>query len=167
MSAMTLDKLVPGESGRIRKIHGWGAIRRRLMDMGLTSGAVIEVIKHSPLGDPIEYRLRGYHLSLRRSEAQTIEVELQEDRQRKEAANFPSGTRMSLNRCKSGQKVEIINTRGGRNMQARLHENGLLPGSVITVIGSDFPGPMILSLNDQDRVVIGKGMARQVLVKTV
>ena len=70
MKRITLDQLAPGESGRIKKVHGKGAVRRRLMDMGLTSGVVIDMVKNSPLGDPVEYRLRGYHLSLRRSEAE-------------------------------------------------------------------------------------------------
>ena len=82
MKVITLDKLAPGELGRIKKVTGKGAIRRRLVDMGLTSGAVIEMIKVSPLGDPVEYRLRGYHLALRRSEANAIQVELIESSSR-------------------------------------------------------------------------------------
>jgi ferrous iron transport protein A len=71
----TLDTLAPGQRSRIRKISGSGPVRRRLMDMGLVKGATIEMVKLAPLGDPIEYRLRGYHLALRKSEAQTIEIE--------------------------------------------------------------------------------------------
>lgn len=70
----TLDQLTPGQSARVRKIRGEGAVRRRLMDMGVTNGTEITVIKVSPMGDPVEYSLRGYRLSLRRSEAQMIEV---------------------------------------------------------------------------------------------
>lgn len=70
----TLDQLSPGQSARVKRIGGAGAIRRRLMDMGITSGVEIAVIKTSPFGDPVEYLLRGYHLSLRKSEAQMIEV---------------------------------------------------------------------------------------------
>ena len=72
----TLDKLTPGQSAKIKKVMGQGAIRRRLLDMGLTNGASIEMIKTSPLGDPIEYKIRGYHLSLRKAEAATIQVEM-------------------------------------------------------------------------------------------
>lgn len=71
---MTLDQLSVGQVAKIRKITGKGALRRRLMDMGLIRGTDIEMIKRSPLGDPIEYRVRGYRLSLRKSEAQLIEV---------------------------------------------------------------------------------------------
>ena len=71
---ITLDQLTPGQLARVKRIGGEGAIRRRLMDMGITSGVEIAVIKTSPFGDPVEYLLRGYHLSLRKSEAQMIEV---------------------------------------------------------------------------------------------
>ena len=71
---VTLDALLPGQAATITRITGSGAVRRRLMDMGLTAGAEIRVLRRAPLGDPIEYELRGYHLSLRKSEAETILV---------------------------------------------------------------------------------------------
>lgn len=70
----TLAQLHPGQSARVRKVGGERPIRRRLMDMGITTGVEITVVKVSPFGDPVEYRLRGYNLSLRKSEAQLIEV---------------------------------------------------------------------------------------------
>lgn len=70
----TLAQLRPGQSARVRKVGGERPIRRRLMDMGITTGVEITVVKVSPFGDPVEYRLRGYSLSLRKSEAQLIEV---------------------------------------------------------------------------------------------
>jgi ferrous iron transport protein A len=76
MDIITLDRLRPGESGKINKVGGSGAIRRRLLDMGLTNGAPIKTIRISPLGDPVEYQIRGYRLSLRKSEATTIEVQI-------------------------------------------------------------------------------------------
>jgi ferrous iron transport protein A len=72
---MTLDKIPCGQCVRICRVCGAGAIRRRLMDMGLVKGVSIEVLRSAPLGDPIAYRLRGYQLALRKSEAQLIEVE--------------------------------------------------------------------------------------------
>lgn len=71
---MTLDKLQIGEKATVQKITGKGPVRRRLMDMGVIRGVEIEALKSAPLGDPIEYKLRGYHLSLRKSEAQMIEI---------------------------------------------------------------------------------------------
>lgn len=73
---MTLDQLESGQLATIRKIGGEGALRRRLMDMGLVKGSKIEMVKAAPLGDPIDYLVRGYHLSLRKSEAQLVEIEL-------------------------------------------------------------------------------------------
>ncbi len=70
----TLDQLLPGQRARVKKVGGEGAVRRRLMDMGVTNGVEITPVKVSPLGDPVEYIVRGYHLSLRKSEAQLIEV---------------------------------------------------------------------------------------------
>lgn len=73
---ITLDNLSEGQIATITKIGGEGSVRRRLMDMGLTRGEKIEMVRPSPLGDPIEYKVRGYLLSLRKSEGRTIEVEL-------------------------------------------------------------------------------------------
>jgi len=71
----TLDQLGPGQTATVKKIGGERPLRRRIMDMGVTRGAEIAMIRAAPMGDPIEYLVRGYHLSLRRSEAQLIEIE--------------------------------------------------------------------------------------------
>lgn len=68
----TLNDLKPGESGVVSNLGKKGPVRKRLMDMGVTPGVKVEVIKVAPLGDPIEVNLRGYELSLRKSEAQSI-----------------------------------------------------------------------------------------------
>ena len=64
-----------GETVRVVKIHGEGAIKRRIMDMGLTKGVEVYIRKVAPLGDPIEITVRGYELSLRKADAEQIEVE--------------------------------------------------------------------------------------------
>jgi len=64
-----------GETVRVVKIHGEGAIKRRIMDMGLTKGVEAYIRKVAPLGDPIEVTVRGYELSLRKADAEQIEVE--------------------------------------------------------------------------------------------
>ncbi len=64
-----------GETVRVVKIHGEGAIKRRIMDMGLTKGVDVYIRKVAPLGDPIEVTVRGYELSLRKADAGQIEVE--------------------------------------------------------------------------------------------
>lgn len=71
---MNLKELQPGESGKITSIGEKGPMRRRLMDMGLTPGIDVKVVKVAPLGDPIEVNIRGYELSIRKSEASQIEV---------------------------------------------------------------------------------------------
>lgn len=71
-----LSELGVGESGRIVKVNGEGAIRRRLFDMGITPGAEVYFRKKAPFGDPIEFTVRGYELSLRKAEAACVEVEL-------------------------------------------------------------------------------------------
>lgn len=71
----TLKDVPVGRRARVVRLYGEGAVRRRLMDMGLTRGVEVYVRKLAPLGDPIELTLRGYELSVRKEDAQTIEVE--------------------------------------------------------------------------------------------
>lgn len=73
---MTLAELKPGQSGSILKISASGALKRRLMDMGVVPGTDVRVEKVAPLGDPIEVRIKSYSLSLRSEEARQIEVEV-------------------------------------------------------------------------------------------
>jgi Fe2+ transport system protein FeoA len=72
----TLDLLDPGQKAVVKKVGGDGPIRRRIQEMGVTNGAGIEMVKSSPLGDPIEYKVRGFNLALRKEEARMIEVEI-------------------------------------------------------------------------------------------
>lgn len=71
----TLREVQPGEDCVVAKITGEGAIKRRIMDMGITKGVDIFVRKVAPLGDPVEVTVRGYELSLRKADAEMIEVE--------------------------------------------------------------------------------------------
>ena len=71
----TLRDAKIGETVKVKKLHGEGAIKRRIMDMGITKGVDIYVRKVAPLGDPIEVTVRGYELSLRKADAEEIEVE--------------------------------------------------------------------------------------------
>lgn len=71
----TLKDAKIGETVKIVKLHGEGAVKRRIMDMGITKGVSVFVRKVAPLGDPIEISVRGYELSLRKADAETIEVE--------------------------------------------------------------------------------------------
>ena len=71
----TLRDVKIGGTARVVKVHGEGAVRRRIMDMGITRGVEIKIIKTAPLGDPLEITVRGYELSLRKADAAMIEVE--------------------------------------------------------------------------------------------
>lgn len=71
----TLKDVKIGNKAKVVKLHGEGAIKRRIMDMGITKGVEVRVRKVAPLGDPIEITVRGYELSLRKEDAQMIEVE--------------------------------------------------------------------------------------------
>ncbi len=71
----TLRDVKIGNKAKVVKVHGEGAIRRRIMDMGITKGVELYVRKVAPLGDPLEIYVRGYELSLRKADAEMIEVE--------------------------------------------------------------------------------------------
>ena len=71
----TLKESKVGDTVRVVKLHGEGAVRRRIMDMGLTKGVDVQIRKVAPLGDPIEVTVRGYELSIRKADAEMIEVD--------------------------------------------------------------------------------------------
>lgn len=71
----SLASLMPGQQGRIAGVLGNSSIRHRLLEMGLTRGAVVELVRVAPLGDPVELQVRGYRLSVRKSEAEAVLVE--------------------------------------------------------------------------------------------
>jgi ferrous iron transport protein A len=72
---MTLREAGIGATVKVRKLNGEGAVKRRIMDMGITKGAEIYVRKVAPLGDPLELTVRGYELSVRKADAEMVEVE--------------------------------------------------------------------------------------------
>jgi len=73
----SLHELKPGEKGKVIKISGSGPVQRRILDMGIVKGTEIEVERIAPLGDPVEVKVKGYHLSLRKEEAANIFVEVE------------------------------------------------------------------------------------------
>ena len=70
----TLREVKIGQSAQVVKLHGEGAVKRRIMDMGITKGVTVTIRKVAPLGDPIEITVRGYELSIRKNDAEMIEV---------------------------------------------------------------------------------------------
>ena len=99
---MTLRNVGVGQTVTVSKITGVGAIKRRIMDMGLTKGTSVYVRKVAPLGDPIEVTVRGYELSLRKADAELIAIFLPPDFQRleqlKQTIRFDKTNLMSLKR---------------------------------------------------------------------
>lgn len=71
----TLRNIAVGETAKVKRLHGEGALKRRIMDMGITKGGQVYVRKVAPLGDPVEITIRGYELSLRKDDADCIEME--------------------------------------------------------------------------------------------
>ena len=71
----TLKEVKVGQTVKVVKLHGEGTVKRRIMDMGITKGVEIYVRKVAPLGDPVEITVRGYELSLRKNDAEMVEVE--------------------------------------------------------------------------------------------
>ena len=71
----TLRNIAVGETAKVKRLHGEGALKRRIMDMGITKGRQVYVRKVAPLGDPVEITIRGYELSLRKDDADCIEME--------------------------------------------------------------------------------------------
>lgn len=72
---MTLNEVPVGGVCTVTKLNGTGKLRRRIMDMGITKGVEIKVVKIAPLGDPMELNVRGYELSIRKNEAESIDVQ--------------------------------------------------------------------------------------------
>ena len=77
MPTRSLKELKPGEKGKIAKVGGMGSIHRRLLDMGVVSGSDVEMERVATLGDPIEVKVKGYHLTLRKEEAANVQVEVE------------------------------------------------------------------------------------------
>ncbi|WP_440945037.1 FeoA family protein [Methanosarcina sp. T3] len=75
----TLNMLETGQKARVIQVRGRGSSRKRLLDMGMVPGTVLSVTKKAPLGDPVDFKLKGYNLSLRKTEAEAVVVEVLED----------------------------------------------------------------------------------------
>jgi len=149
MVVRPLSELQPPEKGRITRVGGKGEIRRRLLDMGVVMGAEVEVERVAPLGDPVQIKVKGYDLALRKQEAETIQVEL---------------TESILSRVTSGEKVIVLSLRAGWGLQRRLADLGITPGMEIKVISSGRPGQVVLDVRGS-RLALGHGVASKIMVR--
>jgi len=156
MPLKLLSELNRGEKGRIVKIACTGSIRRRLLDMGLVSGSDIEMQRVAPLGDPIEIKVKGYNLALRRQEASGIQVEVTQ----------MANQGMPLAMARPGELVTVTGIRAGRGLQRRLADMGLTPGVQIRVINSGASGPVLIDLRGT-RVALGRGIAQKIVVNKI
>jgi Fe2+ transport system protein FeoA len=75
VGAATLADMAIGARAKVLKVHGQPAVRHRLLEMGMTPGCAVRLVRVAPLGDPLDFELRGYHLSLRRDEARSVAIE--------------------------------------------------------------------------------------------
>jgi ferrous iron transport protein A len=148
MITRTLREMEPREKGTIIHVGGDKSIRRRLLDMGVVVGAGIEVLRVAPLGDPVEIRIKGYDLALRRGEAENIQVEL---------------THLMMSRVRAGETVTVIALGAGWGLQRRLADMGLTPGAKVKVISSGRPGQVVIEVRGS-RIALGHGVARKILV---
>lgn len=148
MITRTLRDMEPREKGIIIKVGGGKSIRRRLMDMGVVVGAEVEVQRVAPLGDPVQIRIKGYDLALRRSEAENIQVEL---------------TNLLMTRVSAGVTVKLVSLSAGWGLQRRLADMGLTPGVAIKIISSGRPGQVVIEVRGS-RIALGRGMAQKILV---
>jgi ferrous iron transport protein A len=149
MIVSSLSELEPEEAGRIVRVGGRAEIRRRLLDMGVVNGALVEVQRVAPLGDPVEIRIKGYDLAVRKDEARKIQVEV---------------VRGSLARVAAGETVIVVGVRAGWGMQRRLADLGLTPGLEVKMINSGRPGPVVLEVRGS-RLALGQGVAAKIIVR--
>lgn len=145
----TLDRVPPGVVVRVRRVGGSGAIRRRLLDMGLRPGAEVKVARLAPLGDPVEIHVLDYHLSVRKVEAAGIEVEI---------------IALPLAMVQPGATV-IMDHALGRGLLEQLAAEGLTPGRSLTVVeGLGNTGGMRVRADDHE-LAVGRGQANRVIVR--
>lgn len=148
MVVRSLKELEPMEKGRIVKVGGQKDIRRRLFDMGVVNGAMVEVLRIAPLGDPVQIKVKGYDLALRKTEAENIQIEL---------------TEMMLTKAPPGSNVAISTVRAGRGLRRRLADMGLVPGTMVRIINNERPGRVVLDVKGS-RLAIGYGVASKMVV---
>jgi len=147
---ITLDCVAPGSAATIVRVCGEAAIRRRLLDMGLRPGAEVRVERLAPLGDPIAITLMDYHLTLRRTEAVNIHVQVVEQ---------------PLSRVPAGRRVQLRQIRSGAGRKRRLMAQGLAPGVEVMVLEPANGHQQVLLQLDAGRTEIGHHLADDVIVR--
>lgn len=143
---MKLSDLKPGETGVVTKVGGSGAIHRRLLSMGILPGTVIRVARYSPLGDPIECEVRGVFVSLRKSEADYIEID----------------RIVPLHLVPVGERVRVVILDGGMGFIRNMARIGISPGKMLEILRACCP---MLVRTNVGEFYIGRGEAYRIYVR--
>ncbi len=143
---MRLSELNPGETAIVTRVWGSGPIHRRLLSMGILPGAVIRAVRISPLGDPVVYEIRGSFISLRRNEAEEVEIE----------------KIVPLHLVPPGTAVKVVLVDGGMGFIKNLSKMGITPGKVIEVLRPCCPMVVRTPLGN---FTLGRGMAYRIYVR--
>ncbi len=143
---MKLSELNPGETALVIHVGGNGAVHRRLLSMGILPGTVIRSVRVSPLGDPVIYEIRGSFISLRRNEAEEVEIE----------------KIVPLHLVPPGTVVKVVLIDGGMGFIQNLSKMGISPGKVVEVLRPCCP---MLVRTPTGSFPIGKGMAYRIYVR--
>jgi len=152
-----LDSLEQGEKAMVLRVTGGGHIRKRLMDMGMTPGSVVEMVRCAPLGDPIVFKLKGYLLTMRKTEAKRVIVRPEE---------VPMDRQLSLFTAPGGTNLRVIAVNAGRGLARRLADMGLTENVIVSVIGHEGQGKVAVKVTDSV-IFLSRGMAMKVMVKEI
>ena len=149
MNTRPLSQLHPDEGGIIIRVGGTGEIRRRLLDMGVVAGSEVSVERIAPLGDPVQIRVKGYDLALRKSEAEKITADVTEG---------------ALATMAGGETVEVTAVRSGWGLSRRLGDMGITPGTALKVVSGGPTGQVLVEVRGS-RLALGHGVAEKIIVK--
>ena len=152
-----LDSLEQGEKAVVLRVKGGGHIRKRLMDMGMTPGSVVEMVRRAPLGDPIVFKLKGYLLTMRKTEAELVIVRPEE---------APMLQQLSLFTAPGGTNLRVTAINAGRGLARRLAEMGLTENTIVNVTGHEGRGKMAVRVTGSV-ILLSRGMAMKVMVKEI
>lgn len=149
MTTKPLSEISPGLKGRIAAIDLTGKVRRYLSDMGMVVGSEIQMERTAPLGDPIEIKIKGYALTLRKETASRISIEMDI---------------VPLSMIETGKNALVAGHLGGDNLARKMEALGIGEGVTLEVLQNRGHGPLLLVFNEA-HLEIGRGMAQKILAE--
>jgi len=150
-----LDRLEPGQRAVVLRVNGRGHTRKRLIDLGMTPGSVVEMVRRAPLGDPMVFRIKGYLLSIRKAEARLVTVTPEDT-----AATLP----LTLADAPLGKTFHVATINAGNGLCRRLAGMGISENAVVKVTRRQGRGKLDVLVGGA-RVLLGRGMASKVLLR--